>query len=187
MSNPKTTDAPTLKEPVRIQPTVGRVVLFHPGATPPAGFSMPAEAGEPCDAHICHVNDDDTLNLAVFDAVGAHHAITNVPLSQNGEAPADRPYCTWMPYQRGQAAKYDRREEEFAKQQQQREEDEAVKRRTVQEEALLRGAGGPGTSKTAQELEAEANHQGHTTEEQAVLNDQAAGQSRPAGATRSAK
>lgn len=110
---------PTLKHPARIVPTVGRVVLFHAGATPPAGFSLPAEEGEPCDAHICHVNEDDTVNLAVFDAVGAHHAITNVPLFQGQGPIAAAPiggYCTWMPYQQGQAAKAEELQRQIDKQ-----------------------------------------------------------------------
>lgn len=79
-----------------IHPTVGRVVHFY------RYFGAEVQA-----ALIAHVNDDGTVNLAVFD----HHGNpeprpSNVMLVQEGQNPcADVQFCTWMPYQLGQAAK----------------------------------------------------------------------------------
>ncbi|MEW5745256.1 MAG: hypothetical protein AB1805_07470 [Nitrospirota bacterium] len=85
-----------------ITPTVGRVVLF----TPAKSDFMATIDRQPCAAIIAAVHSDTCVNLAVFDANGAHHSRTSVPLIQDGAPkPEAGDYCEWMPYQKGQAAK----------------------------------------------------------------------------------
>ena len=89
-----------------IKPTVGRVVWFHPSEfTGEAGFARHPD-GQPYAAIIARVWSNILVNLTVFDANGAAHSRTSVPLVQDGGgAPQDDSYCEWMPYQKGQAAK----------------------------------------------------------------------------------
>lgn len=78
-----------------IQPTVGRVVLYR--------LSENAQARA---AIIAHVNEDDTVNLAVFNENGIAGNAVQVPLVQDTEdAPSIGHFCHWMAYQIGQAAK----------------------------------------------------------------------------------
>ncbi|WP_423459986.1 Gp49 family protein [Ottowia sp. VDI28] len=90
-----------------IPPTVGRVVWFHPAInTVESGFAQ-ARGDAPLAAIIARVWSDNCVNLAVFDANGNSHSRTSVLLVQDADA-CDRPagnYCTWMPFQKGQAAK----------------------------------------------------------------------------------
>jgi hypothetical protein len=61
---------------------------------------------KPLAAIIAHVFNDALVNLAVFDSNGMSHSRTSVPLVQAGEAKPEHGYfCSWMPYQVGQAAK----------------------------------------------------------------------------------
>jgi hypothetical protein len=83
-----------------IKPTIGRVVWFYP-----AGHSPGAQ---PLAAIIAHVWSDACVNLAIFDQngqpLGPGH--TSILLLQEGhEIPTGGNYCTWMPYQVGQAQK----------------------------------------------------------------------------------
>lgn len=89
-----------------IKPTVGRVVGFHPSEfTGEAGFARHPD-GQPYAAIIARVWSDALVNLTVFDANGAAHSRTSVPIVQDGGgAPQADSYCEWMPYQKGQAAK----------------------------------------------------------------------------------
>lgn len=92
-----------------IIPTVGRVVWFYPYAnTGEAGFAN-AEGCAPYAAIIARVWSDTLVNLAVFDANGTAHSRTSVQLLQEvAPARADAGgFCTWMPFQKGQAAKQD--------------------------------------------------------------------------------
>ena len=77
-----------------IEPTVGRIVWYHPG---PTGVHA---------AIITHVHGDDCVNLVIFDANGVPYQRTSVTLLQ-GEKPEwlTENYAEWMPYQKGQAAK----------------------------------------------------------------------------------
>lgn len=86
-----------------IEPTIGRVVWFHPSSNQAdAGFA----ASPCCAAIIAHVWSDTCVNLAVFDANGVPHSKTSVLLIQDGNpVPDGGLYCEWMPYQKGQAAK----------------------------------------------------------------------------------
>lgn len=83
-----------------IAPTVGRVVWFYP-----KGHNA---ASQPLAALVAHVWSDTCVNLAIFDANGKpmEEPPTSVLLVQEeGEIPSGGHYCTWMPYQIGQAKK----------------------------------------------------------------------------------
>lgn len=85
-----------------IEPTVGRVVLFFPAHAANMG------AG-PLPAMVAAVHGPRCVNLAVFDANGRplSHPPTSVTLVQPGDPVPNGGgcYCTWMPYQIGQAGK----------------------------------------------------------------------------------
>ena len=86
-----------------IEPTVGRIVHYRTDDR-----EMPAQRngdGQPLPAIIVHVNEDGTVNLCVFDQIGATHARTNVILKQpnDGVSEDEFGYCQWMDYQLGQA------------------------------------------------------------------------------------
>ena len=90
-----------------IKPTVGRVVLFVPGAAVLPGFAKPAE-GEPCAALIAHVHGDRCINVAAFDANGVPRNFTSVTLLQGDDVAFEGAmHAKWMDYQKGQAAKAD--------------------------------------------------------------------------------
>lgn len=82
-----------------IAPSIGRVVWYWRN-----GKSMP----QPHAALIAYVHGDRCINIAWFDANGVARNDTSVTLVQEGEAPLEgssQGYCTWMPYQIGQAKK----------------------------------------------------------------------------------
>ena len=93
-----------------IKPTVGRVVLFTPAKSDP----MATIDGQPCAAIIAGVFSDTCVNLAVFDANGANHSRTSVPLIQDDNPKPDGYYAEWMPYQKGQAAKTEELEKKLS-------------------------------------------------------------------------
>lgn len=80
-----------------IQPTIGRVVWFW--------LAKPSPQTQPLAAMVTKVNADDNVNLVVFDTSGVPSGELHVRLLQGEEAPSGVPYCEWMPYQKGQAAK----------------------------------------------------------------------------------
>lgn len=93
----------TAPSPV-IHPTIGRVVWFYPATnTGESRFTRHADGGGPYAAVIAHVCHESMVNLTVFDANGVPHGRTSVILLQDGVT--DEPFCTWMPFQKGQAAK----------------------------------------------------------------------------------
>jgi hypothetical protein len=96
-----------------IMPTIGRIVHLHNG--PACLLKIPV--AKDCDhlaAIVTGVTDEGRhINVAVFDVFGAPHALQYVPLVQGDDAdiPKDAMYyCTWMPYQKGQAAKTEQAE-----------------------------------------------------------------------------
>lgn len=91
-----------------IKPTVGRVVWFRPRAEI-SGFTHHGSGSkQPCAAMIVHVWNDHCINLVAFDSNGASLGFTNVPLLQDDDTPPAVGYfAEWMPFQKGQAAKYD--------------------------------------------------------------------------------
>lgn len=87
-----------------IKPTVGRVVWFFP-----SGKSH-ENGDQPQAALVTHVWSDTCVNLAVFDSNG--RPMTDPPtsvllLQEGNEVPTGGNYCMWMPYQVGQAKKYE--------------------------------------------------------------------------------
>lgn len=81
-----------------IKPTVGRVVWYW--------VAQPSPQKQPLAAMVANVIDDSHVNLVVFDAEGNSHGEKNVTLIQEeGTEMTGSPYCEWMPYQKGQAAK----------------------------------------------------------------------------------
>ena len=92
-----------------IKPSVGRVVLFYPRGH--------KSGDQPHVALIAHVWSDTCVNLAIFDANGQPYppGTTSVLLVQpESEVPTGGQYCTWMPYQVGQAAKTEQLEKQLA-------------------------------------------------------------------------
>lgn len=89
-----------------IKPTVGRVVWFYT-----KGYG-----DAPLAAIIAHVWSDVLVNLAVFDRNGICTGRPSVVLEQDDcpVPPAEKCYCTWMPYQKGQAAKTEALEAKLA-------------------------------------------------------------------------
>lgn len=88
---------------VLIPPTVGRVVWFYPPGNVASNDFSPPAAGEPLAAIISRVWNDSMVNLTVFDASGVSHSRTSVPLVQEDKITPRGFYCTWMPFQKGQA------------------------------------------------------------------------------------
>lgn len=81
-----------------IEPTVGRVVWFHPEIGN-------RDCGATLAAIVCHVWSITCVNLAVFDSNGAPYNRTSVFLWQGDSERPSSQYAEWMPYQKGQAAK----------------------------------------------------------------------------------
>jgi hypothetical protein len=83
---------------MKIEPTVGRVVLY----TPPK--SHYAHAAAPLAATVAHVHADGRINLGYLDDRGYPLTAQNVRLIQEGEERPAAMFAEWMPYQIGQAA-----------------------------------------------------------------------------------
>lgn len=98
-----------------ITPTVGRIVWFYPEGISPAD--------QPAAAIVVYVHHERLVNLAVFDHLGYLAGETSVTLLQDDDPPAPR-CCMWMPYQKGQAAKYEELEAQKVKAQQDQEPQE---------------------------------------------------------------
>lgn len=107
-----------MSQPTRIEPPVGRVVLYYPSDDDIYYARISCVKGKPLSAMVAWVNEDETINLAVNDMNGYNIAIKRVTLIQPGEQPPDRTktksYATWMPYQVGQAAKTEAAYEKMA-------------------------------------------------------------------------
>jgi hypothetical protein len=87
----------------KIAPTVGRVVWYF---THPDDREFGDTRGEPLAAIVVHVLREDLVSLTVYDQAGLPRPRRCVPLIQANEPkPHTRSYCTWMPFQVGQAAK----------------------------------------------------------------------------------
>jgi hypothetical protein len=85
----------------KIEPTVGRVVWFHPPNNSTNHAFAPAAI---CAAQIAKVLPDGRLNLGVLDGNGVNHSMTEVPLIQDGDtAPENGYFAEWMPYQKSVA------------------------------------------------------------------------------------
>jgi hypothetical protein len=89
-----------------ISPTAGRVVWFTPSTVVNDPFFVMIDPTKPCAATVAYVWGDRMVNLAVFDQNGNLHPRTSVPLLQDDDRKPETGYfCSWMPYQVGQAAK----------------------------------------------------------------------------------
>lgn len=94
-----------------ITPTLGRIVWF----TPSKNESMATETDGRCAAIVVKVWSDRVVNLTVFDANGNSVPKASVTLVQDGDlAPNGGYFAEWMPYQKGQAAKYEALEKQQA-------------------------------------------------------------------------
>lgn len=105
-----------------IKPTEGRIVLFCPTQEYIAqrGFQAVSHH-EPMAAMIAYVHPSGLVNLSVTDHHGRQHGVQNVQLLQSAddakfdsEGRLIKGYCTWMPYQKGQAAKTEALESKLA-------------------------------------------------------------------------
>lgn len=86
-----------------IEPTVGRVVWYHPMVSD----GMISVGPQPFAAHVVFVHHTRLVNLIVFDHVGNAYPRSSIKLAQEGDAVPDRGgYCEWMPYRQGQAKKH---------------------------------------------------------------------------------
>ncbi|MED5607793.1 hypothetical protein OSS47_28280 [Pseudomonas citronellolis] len=99
-----------------IKPTVGRVVWFFPTAAYMRSRHLVfSDQSQPLAATIVYVHNDRMVNLVVSDQSGAGFGVSSVELVQEGvPVPAGSFYCTWMPYQKGQAAKTESLERQVA-------------------------------------------------------------------------
>ena len=79
-----------------IKPTIGRVVLYRPHGI--NGPTLPAI--------ICHVWNDQVINIAGFTSNGAPLGATSVRLDQGQEIDEWLPRCEWMPSQIAQDESY---------------------------------------------------------------------------------
>lgn len=89
-----------------IVPTVGRVVWFTPSTS--AYITDPTfvqhDVTKPCAAMVVYVWGDRMVNLVVFDSNGVPFGKTSVTLLQDDDRKPECGYfCSWMPYQVGQA------------------------------------------------------------------------------------
>ena len=77
-----------------IKPTVGRVVWYYS-----------AQGAEPHAAMITKVWGARCVNLAIFSESGTAYNNTSVTLLQDDDQVPAHSHATWMPFQKGQAAK----------------------------------------------------------------------------------
>ena len=87
--------------PTIITPTPGRVVWLHM----PQGSGLAVKPGQPLAAIVAAVHDDRSIAIGFFDAAGQHHSRERIALVQEGDTAPAGEFCTWMPFQQGQAKK----------------------------------------------------------------------------------
>lgn len=93
-----------------ITPSNGRIVWYTP-SRPVETFDSDKCIAQhdrlvPLAAMVVHVWGDRMVNLVVFDSNGTATPRTSVMLLQDDDAkPEGGRFCSWMPYQKGQAAK----------------------------------------------------------------------------------
>jgi hypothetical protein len=98
-----------------IEPTVGRIVLYHPHVDEKEHLTAPPAPGAPLAAMIAGVESPRIINLLVADAHGNPFGRAGVFLVQDGETPpTDISYAEWMAYQKGQAAKTEKLETQIS-------------------------------------------------------------------------
>jgi hypothetical protein len=88
-----------------INPTVGRIVWFHPNGQQFDGLRE-IDAAQPMAAQVAFVNSERYINLLVTDHAGRARPVGGVYLVQDGDEAIPGPgtcYAEWMPFQKGQA------------------------------------------------------------------------------------
>ena len=88
-----------------IEPTIGRVVWYHP--KPGSGDPPPLYPEQPYVALIAAITPEGLLNLTVSNHAGYAFAKQGVRLRQDSD-PVERGDAEWMPFQKGQAARHDK-------------------------------------------------------------------------------
>lgn len=86
-----------------IEPTIGRVVWYHP--KPHSGDPPPLFPEQPYVAFVAGILPNGLLNLAIWSHAGFSFQRQGVVLRQDGD-PVEQGDACWMPFQKGQAAKY---------------------------------------------------------------------------------
>jgi len=85
-----------------IPPTIGRVLWVH-------RVSGSLDIAQPEVGFITYVHGDRCVNVAGFNANGTHFIVTSLSLLQDDDLkPEGQDFAKWMPYQVGQAAKYEK-------------------------------------------------------------------------------
>lgn len=83
-----------------IRPTIGRKVWFWRDG-------IDRSKVQPEDATVCYVHGDSMVNLRVTEHNGVSRSEVEVSLRQPNDPEWSGRFCEWMPFQKGQAAKYD--------------------------------------------------------------------------------
>lgn len=98
-----------------IKPSNGRIVLYHRGERDRIPQHDP---DQPLTAQVVHVWSDRAVSLVVWDSEGEHHFRREITLLQDQDQPPPNghPWCEWMPYQKGQAAKAEQLEQKLSAQ-----------------------------------------------------------------------
>ena len=86
-----------------IEPTIGRVVWYHP--KPHSGDPPPLFAELPYVALVAGILPNGLLNLAIWNHAGFSFQRQGVWLAQDDD-PVEQGHAEWMPFQKGQVAKY---------------------------------------------------------------------------------
>ena len=102
-----------------IVPSNGRIVWYTPmrkcGDVDIDTDIIQHDKTKPLSAMVVHVWSDRMVNLLVFDSNGFLHGRTSVDLLQDDDPkPEGGRFCSWMPYQLGQAAKAEAAEKKLA-------------------------------------------------------------------------
>lgn len=90
-----------------IEPTPGRIVWFYPDVND--GRTLSATGPRPLAAIVARVIHERCVNLTVSREDGTTFGAQNVTLLQDGFtlSDAERAYAEWMPFQKGQAARFE--------------------------------------------------------------------------------
>lgn len=93
---------PSTNEVSVIKPSVGRAIWYYP-----SGKSQLDADIQPLAATIAFVHSDRLINIGYLTANGIAYSNTSVQLVQEGDEIPSGPFCKWMPFQLGQAKKYE--------------------------------------------------------------------------------
>jgi hypothetical protein len=90
-----------------IVPTIGRQVWYYPSDADNKAFRT--DPAQPCAATVIKIpiaGDNRKVDLSIITHDGTHAYRQQVLLLQDGDTvPQGLEHATWMPYQKGQAAK----------------------------------------------------------------------------------